>query len=272
MRADVAAAMGRPLRRRRPARPFQVVRGSSVTCARPRTRRHAGRQPRLRPRPLVECQTPGQTRHGQRLRRRPVGQDLQPRLGYVSNVCIEGRVAAGPQLLRSSRRTGPTKLTLHDVPRRPGAGSAGRPVQHGRRATWRRAHVRRWRRPRARRRRELVVARHHPDRVAERAGAVERDVAVEAVPAGVVGLGEGQATDGRCRRGRPRCRSRPCTTWTSTSSGARSPRETKARTLRVRADLGGVADAGGLDVVDADAGPAGLDPLSSTRPARAAPA
>ena len=64
---------------------------------------------------------------------------------------------------------------------------------------------------------------------------------------------------------------RPCTTCTSTSSGDRSPRDTKARTSSGAADLRCVADAGGLDVVDPHVRPGRAHPVPSRPPARARP-
>ena len=78
-----------------------------------------------------------------------------------------------------------------------------------------------------------------PHRVAERAGAPRADVALEAVPPALVGLGVRAATtavaSGRSRRTRRPGRARP---GPSTSSGSSPPRLTKARTCRTSPTCG----------------------------------
>ena len=110
-------------------------------------------------------------------------------------------------------------------------------------------------------RRQQLVARDDPHRVAEGAGAVEDDVAVEAVAAAVVGLGQAAASSTVVSTSSSSLLILPCTTWTSTSSGARSPRDDEGAHRQRRADLGGVADAAALDVLDPDARPGGADLL-----------
>ena len=78
----------------------------------------------------------------------------------------------------------------------------------------------------------------------------------------LVGLGRRAAgVDGRVDERRPRRRPRPCTTWTSTSSGASSPSDDEGAHGQRRADLGRVADAAALDVLDAHPRPAVADLL-----------
>ena len=80
---------------------------------------------------------------------------------------------------------------------------------------------------------QQLVARDDPHRVAERADAVQDDVAVEAVAAALVGLGQRRAPRPWCRRAGPRCRScraRP-------GRGRRRARGRRARRRRGRVSI-----------------------------------
>ena len=77
------------------------------------------------------------------------------------------------------------------------------------------------RRPRARRRGQELVPGQHPDGVAERSGASQRRACPRTVPAALVAARPAPATCDLARPASSSASTRPCTTWTSTSSGVR---------------------------------------------------
>ena len=157
--------------------------------------------------------------------------------------------------LRHARRTGDQRSSSAGRTVRPLAALTGSPGSARSRvtasATSRRARPGSATRP---------VVRDHPHGVAERAGRSSVTVADVAVPAALVGLvvahrhridGPASWSSRRPGRARPGRRRRP--------GRARRGRRTPARS-RVLADLRGVGDARGLDVVDPDRRPGGADP------------
>ena len=117
------------------------------------------------------------------------------------------------------------------------------------------------------------LLRDDPHGVAERAGVVERDGAVEAVPAALVALGHAPATSTRGVDEVVLAVDHAVHELDVDVVGRRARRATtKARTVERGADLGRVADAAGSRRARRGRRPAGADPRPSTPRARAAPA